>query len=259
MRTTFSAMRRGSLAIETPQTLRRKLCFQVRPLAAAVLLLIHMTTTSAHHVNLGSYQSIIADAAHRFAIPTHWISAIIDAESSGDPFAVSRNGAMGLMQIMPETWEELRDQFDLGPDPFAPADNILAGTAYLRQMLDRYGSIALMLAAYNAGPGRVDEHLATGRALPRETVDYVAKLLPELSSEHNLTTFAMPPNGAGDPSTPTIFVPISRSFYASSERSSERISPAGPTMQPHRSVPLMPNGAVSGHELFVQPNTQPRR
>lgn len=97
-------------------------------------------------------------------------------ESAGNRRAVSPKGAMGLMQIMPETWAGLRSRHRLGNDAFDPRDNILAGTAYLREMLDRYGSPGF-LAAYNAGPGRYEEHLA-GRPLPAETRDYVAKLRP---------------------------------------------------------------------------------
>jgi hypothetical protein len=84
---------------------------------------------------------------------------------------------MGLMQIMPDTWAALRSRLSLGNDPYDPRDNILAGAAYLREMHDRYGSPGF-LAAYNAGPGRYDEYLADGRALPAETRAYVAALAP---------------------------------------------------------------------------------
>jgi len=84
---------------------------------------------------------------------------------------------MGLMQIMPKTYAGLRARHHLGPDAYNPRDNILAGAAYLREMLDRYGAPGF-LAAYNAGPARYDEHLATGRPLPPETQVYVAMLSP---------------------------------------------------------------------------------
>lgn len=125
----------------------------------------------------------IAEASQRFGIPEAWIHAVLSAESAHDIGAVSSAGAMGLMQIMPDTWAELRIQHRLGEDPYDPRDNILAGTAYLRQMLDRYGSVSAMLAAYNAGPGRYDEYVATGRPLPPETRAYVAKLAPILGGE----------------------------------------------------------------------------
>ncbi|WP_352485875.1 lytic transglycosylase domain-containing protein [Mesorhizobium sp. M0051] len=119
----------------------------------------------------------IREAAKRFAIPERLLRAVMHVESVGDVHALSSKGAMGLMQIMPATWEELRIKHHLGDDPYQPHDNILAGAAYLREMLDRFGRSGF-LAAYNAGPGRYQDHLATGRPLPRETVDYVRKLAP---------------------------------------------------------------------------------
>jgi hypothetical protein len=84
---------------------------------------------------------------------------------------------MGLMQIMPATWASLRDRHRLGANPYDPRDNILAGAAFLRELHDRYGSPGF-LAAYNAGPGRYEDHLATGRPLPDETRAYVAAIAP---------------------------------------------------------------------------------
>ncbi|MBT0779333.1 lytic transglycosylase domain-containing protein [Paracoccus sp. pheM1] len=124
----------------------------------------------------------VAEASLRFGIPQHWIRAVCHVESRGNPHAVSPKGAMGLMQVMPETWAALRARHSLGGDPFDPRDNIFAGAAYLREMHDRYGSVAGMLAAYNAGPGRYDEHLVSGRTLPAETRAYVATLAPLLDS-----------------------------------------------------------------------------
>ncbi|KAA5601830.1 lytic transglycosylase domain-containing protein [Blastochloris sulfoviridis] len=121
--------------------------------------------------------AFIAEAAHRFDMPAPLIRAVIRAESGGDARAVSPAGAMGLMQIMPNTWAELRIRHGLGIDPFDPRDNILAGAAYLREMRERFGAPGF-LAAYNAGPDRYEEHLTTGRALPAETQDYVAALAP---------------------------------------------------------------------------------
>jgi hypothetical protein len=125
----------------------------------------------------------IAEAAKRFAIPERWIRAVMGVESHGDRTARSPKGAIGLMQIMPKTWDELRARHALGNDPWQPRANILAGAAYLREMHDRYGSIAAMLAAYNAGPARYDQHLANGRTLPAETVEYVAKIAPMIGGK----------------------------------------------------------------------------
>ncbi|WP_423208126.1 lytic transglycosylase domain-containing protein [Paracoccus yeei] len=142
--------------------------------------------------------AFIAEAAQRFGIPAHWIVAVMRAESANDPGAVSPAGAMGLMQIMPGTWAALRARHGLGDDPHDPRDNILVGTVYLREMWDRYGNVAAMLAAYNAGPGRYDDYLETGRALPAETRAYVAALAPLLSSgtasEAQRVVQALPPD-----------------------------------------------------------------
>lgn len=129
------------------------------------------------------HASHIAEAARRFEIPPRWIRAVLQVESAGNVRAVSSAGAMGLMQIMPETWTSLRARYRLERDPFAPRDNILAGAAYLREMHDRYGRIDAMLAAYNAGPGRYDEFVARGRPLPAATTAYVAAVLSRLGRE----------------------------------------------------------------------------
>ena len=118
----------------------------------------------------------IAEAAQRFGIPAAWIRAVMRVESADEVRAISPKGAMGLMQIMPATWADLRARHRLGGDPYDPRDNIMAGAAYLRELHDRYGSPGF-LAAYNAGPGRYEEHLA-GRPLPAETRAYVATLAP---------------------------------------------------------------------------------
>ena len=99
------------------------------------------------------------------------------AESFGDVRAISPKGAIGLMQIMPETWAALRQRYRLGADPYDAHDNIIAGAAYLRELHDRYG-IPGFLAAYNAGPARWEDHLATGRPLPAETRAYLSRLAP---------------------------------------------------------------------------------
>src|SRR3546814_9197460 len=85
------------------------------------------------------------------------------AESAGDVRAVSHAGAMGLMQIMPATWTYLRGRYGLGDDPYHVRDNIIAGTAYLRELHDRFGSPGF-LAAYNA---RSEEHTSELQSLMR--------------------------------------------------------------------------------------------
>jgi soluble lytic murein transglycosylase-like protein len=156
-----------------------------RACAAAVFAAITLTcgvpayaqTAAVRVAQAGSvadrFAALIAEAAQRSGIPASWIRAVMQAESAGDARAVSPKGAMGLMQIMPTTWASLRVRYGLGADPFDPHDNILAGAAYLRELMDRYGSPDF-IAAYNAGPARYEDHLATGRPLPAETRAYVA-------------------------------------------------------------------------------------
>jgi hypothetical protein len=127
------------------------------------------------------FADFVEDASRRFGVPVRWIRAVINVESAGDARAKSPKGAVGLMQIMPETWAELRLRYDLGNDPYDPHDNILAGTAYLRELRERYGAPGL-LAAYNAGPARYEEHLA-GRPLPAETQAYLQKLVLIIGSD----------------------------------------------------------------------------
>jgi soluble lytic murein transglycosylase-like protein len=136
-----------------------------------------VTTQSQSGSSADPFARFVIEAAHRFRVPAPWISAVMAMESGGDVLALSSQGAMGLMQIMPDTWAGLRARHGLGADPYEPRDNILAGAAYLREMHDRYGSPGF-LAAYNAGPARYDEYLATGRELPAETQLYVAMLAP---------------------------------------------------------------------------------
>lgn len=126
----------------------------------------------------------IVQAAQRFDVPETWIREVMRAESGGQLFRngqliTSGAGAMGLMQVMPGTYEELRDRHGLGDDPFDPKNNILAGTAYIREMYDIYGAPGF-LAAYNAGPKRLDDYLANHRGLPDETRRYMAKIGPNI-------------------------------------------------------------------------------
>ncbi|MDN7351634.1 transglycosylase SLT domain-containing protein [Acetobacter senegalensis] len=126
----------------------------------------------------------IQDAARRFSIPETWIRAVMHQESGGKQYlngdlTTSGAGAMGLMQLMPATYADMQSQYGLGSDPYDPRDNIRAGAAYIRLMYDRYGAPGF-LAAYNAGPDRVDAYLNSGRPLPDETVNYIAAITPNL-------------------------------------------------------------------------------
>lgn len=131
------------------------------------------------------YADHIAEAAQRFELPAVWIRAVLRAESAGDRQALSPKGAIGLMQIMPETWGDLRVRHRLGNDPYDPHDNIIAGAAYIRELFDRYGSPG-WIAAYNAGPGRYEASLS-GHPLPAETRAYVAAVAPVIDSASDQT------------------------------------------------------------------------
>lgn len=122
------------------------------------------------------WRNEIDQAAERFQLPSDWIARVMQVESGGRVLADGRpvrsiKGAMGLMQIMPATWEMLRSKYRLGLDPDDPHDNIMAGAAYLRALYDRFGYPALF-AAYNAGPARYRDYVGGHAALSAETQTY---------------------------------------------------------------------------------------
>ncbi|WP_375567767.1 lytic transglycosylase domain-containing protein [Oceaniradius stylonematis] len=207
-------------------------------------------TISAH-----PHDALVAEASQRFGIPATWIAAVMQAESAGDIHAVSSAGAMGLMQVMPDTWAELRIRYRLGHDPFEPRDNILAGTAYLREMWDRYGNVAAMLAAYNAGPARYDEYLQTDRPLPAETRAYIASLAPILLGEQ--------PSGSAS----TVARPLDwreASIFVARDNGAPMADPAAPDRRPDNTAPLVPAApdALSGSQpegMFVVRNADGAR
>ncbi len=126
----------------------------------------------------------INEAAARFDVPAQWIRQVMRVESGGHEYingqlTVSAAGAMGLMQLMPATYQEIAEQNGLGSDPFNPYDNIMAGTAYIHTMYQIYGSPGF-LAAYDAGPGRLNSYMNNHNALPGETVNYVAMIAPHI-------------------------------------------------------------------------------
>ncbi len=152
---------------------------------------------------VAEWRPFTTEAAQRFGVPVAWIERVMQAESGGRTMLdgrpiVSRAGAMGLMQLMPDTWTQMRIALGLGSDPFDPRDNILAGTAYLRRMYDRFGYPG-MFAAYNAGPGRYAAYLAGRRPLPAETVAYLAAVSGARASS---------PAASIDRRKPTLFVAL---------------------------------------------------
>jgi hypothetical protein len=125
------------------------------------------------------WSPITTKASKRFGVPLLWINAVMRLESGGRTMLdenqrmISDKGALGLMQVLPQTFADMRTQYRLGPDPFDPGANIAAGTAYLAWLRRKYGYPA-MFAAYNAGPGQVEAVLAHSRVLPAETRSYLA-------------------------------------------------------------------------------------
>lgn len=216
--------------------------FRVLLLSLALAITLPMTAC-AQSLRSGSASTSspfalhVAEASHRFGIPEGWINAVMRVESAGKPRAISAKGAMGLMQIMPSTWAGLRARHGLGADPHDPRDNILAGAAYLRELHERYGSPGF-LAAYNAGPGRYEEHRAKGRPLPAETRAYVARITPllanEASPEH--IQIALPPTRAWR---------HAKLFAAQGERDSDA-PPMHPAMLPEYRKPASPVRDLSG-------------
>ncbi|HXL99042.1 MAG TPA: lytic transglycosylase domain-containing protein [Rhizomicrobium sp.] len=151
---------------------------------------------------LGRWNPLIEQASKRFGVPQSWIRAVMQAESGGRTMStetrpiISSAGAMGLMQLMPPTYRDMRLQYGLGLNPYDPHDNVFAGTAYLRWLRERYG-YPQMFAAYNDGPGHLEDRLVRGRLLPIETQLYVSGITNVLEtgrgvSRRNLAKFTRP-------------------------------------------------------------------
>ncbi|MDT9598623.1 lytic transglycosylase domain-containing protein [Sphingosinicella rhizophila] len=153
-------------------------------------------------LGVAAWQPEIHAASRRCGIPVAWIERVMRAESGGRTHLGgrsirSRARAIGLMQLMPGTWAEMRAALSLGVDPDLPADNIIAGACYLRLMHDRFGYPGLF-AAYNAGPARYGAYLTGRSRLPAETINYLAKvagapvaLAPIAPLETPVTLFAI--------------------------------------------------------------------
>jgi hypothetical protein len=204
-------------------------------LSFLVLVLALSTPAAARPVD--RWAQPIAEASARFGVPEVWIRRVMAAESNGRttlngrPIR-SRAGAMGLMQLMPGTWREMRAAYGLGGDPDDPRDNILAGAAYLRLMYKRFGYPG-MFAAYNAGPTRYANHLAKGRRLPAETVAYVANVAGD-----------GPPGPRRDSARPAVQLPPETLFAVLSGGAAAPPIAAAPSPAPDASASLfVPLGA----------------
>jgi soluble lytic murein transglycosylase-like protein len=133
------------------------------------------------------WDPFVVEASNRFGVPKTWIRAVMQLESGGrttlggnEPITSSA-GAMGLMQVMPSTYQDMRQQHGLGSDPYDPHDNILAGAAYLRWLREKY-PYPTLFAAYNDGPGNLEERLIRGGLLPAETRAYVSGITLSLQT-----------------------------------------------------------------------------
>ncbi len=123
------------------------------------------------HLSVGvSFDRMISRLAKKYALDPDLVRAVVEVESNFDELALSGVGAMGLMQLMPWTAEEMGVE-----DPFEPLNNLEGGCRYLSRMLDRFGDVDLALAAYNAGPENVKKY--DGIPPYQETRDYVAKVM----------------------------------------------------------------------------------
>ncbi|WP_441231938.1 lytic transglycosylase domain-containing protein [Tardiphaga sp. 215_C5_N2_1] len=194
----------------------------------------------------GSFANLIEEASRRFAVPAHWIRAVMTVESAADVRARSPKGARGLMQLMPETWADLRMRHRLGNNPYDPHDNILAGAAYLRELHDRYGSPGF-LAAYNAGPGRYEHYLA-GRPLPAETRAYVATLAPMFGAGELAGPISVAAVHSKSVSEAPLFIARPERATAADRVSAESRSDRVPASDPMRNIPALVPQARS---LFV--------
>lgn len=202
----------------------------------AALLAGALSVAPATPASVTRWTPYIEEAARRFGVPADWIARVMRAESGGmtmlDGHPIrSRAGAMGLMQLMPATWAEMRDAHDLGANPDDPHANILAGTAYLRLLFDRFGYPGLF-AAYNAGPARYADYLRGAQPLPRETLTYWRRVVGRSERPQGKSDLAPPPLfvirkggvdgasampagaenvGPGSPDPMSIFVPVATS------------------------------------------------
>ncbi|WP_179506248.1 MULTISPECIES: lytic transglycosylase domain-containing protein [unclassified Sphingomonas] len=148
---------------------------------------------------VAAWRPYTREGSRRFGVPLAWIERVMQAESrgrtvqGGHPIR-SRAGAIGLMQLMPATWSNMRARLGLGSNPDDPRDNILAGTFFLRLMYDRFGYPGLF-AAYNAGPARYAAYLAGGKRLPPETIGYLASVAPPTHGMGQGSATARPSDG----------------------------------------------------------------
>jgi hypothetical protein len=162
-----------------------------------------VTPIPAKPASIDRYPELIVAAAKKYGLDSRLLAAVAAAESNFDPRAVSRKNAQGVMQLLPETSARLAVR-----NPFDPAQNIDAGARYLKELLGRFrGNVKLALAAYNAGPERVEQY---GGIPPyRETQNYVAKITQAVALNSAAQTNATSQVGSMPPAATTQAAPTS--------------------------------------------------
>nr|WP_246500828.1 lytic transglycosylase domain-containing protein [Azospirillum rugosum] len=203
----------------------------------------------------------IREASERFDVPEKWIRAVMMRESGGRSVVNGRTitssaGAIGLMQVMPGTYDMMRWQYGLGADPSNPRDNILAGTAYLREMYDLFGAPGF-LAAYNCGPACYAAVLAKKQKLPRETKMYLAALTPVLRGVEPRTAS----QSAGATAIEVAVVPATAPQPAPQPTPSVVVAEAPkpePRLEPGTPAPAAPSVAVAALEPPPPRSVEPK-
>lgn len=208
----------------------------------------------------------ISQAAQRFDVPERWIRAVMEVESGGQEYLngqpiTSPAGAMGLMQVMPDTYQALESEYGLGDDPYNPRDNIFAGAAYLREMYDLFGAPGF-LAAYNCGPACYEDYISRRSRLPAETRHYVAMLAPQIRGTYpgpGTTQYAMNSPPAPLPPPRPVTAPVPEVRVAELPQPPRPLPPppvrvaARPPAQPVPQVSPAPQRRPSGGFHLITP------
>ena len=167
--------------LHTPAVSMRLSNYLSEPAAAPVSSVHDAEEALGPRTLLDRWNPVVREAAAKYHIPPLWLRAVMRNETGGrtvqdgDKPIVSHAGALGVMQLMPQTYSQMAQRHGLGADAFKPRDNVFAAAAYLAWLEDRYGFPG-MFGAYNFGPGNWEDHLHSKRALPAETRNYVKQI-----------------------------------------------------------------------------------
>ncbi|MBS0985443.1 lytic transglycosylase domain-containing protein [Acetobacter thailandicus] len=240
------------------KSISRLLCFVSLALLSACAG--HRSTTSEYNTSSGSsagsavdhWNGYILDASQRFSVPPSWIRAVMQQESGGHQYLHGRkirsvHGAVGLMQIKPDTYHELARRYHLGSDPYDPHDNIMAGSGYIRELSDRFGS-PLFLAAYNCGPQCAENHRSRGSSLPDYARHYMASIKPHLNDP---IPAMLKPASLSFPAAPVMPVQVvsDTASARTSSQSAYGVAPALPDDTPPPPAPV--KGGYTSAEVPV--------